>query len=149
LSEANKRQVGGRHYKTNFEHWDLVLMTGMNYFQGQATRYICRWRKKDGLQDLEKALHYIDKMAESPIPIVVRPPLGSIAVEVLHFAIINGLNMTELMAIMALALLSTPEDLEHARGYVLSLMAEAEPKPVPLTEENHYTERADDPKTGA
>ena len=63
---ANERQVGGSHYKDNGkpEHWDLVTMYEWDYFQGQITKYLMRWRKKNGIQDLEKARHFLDKYIE-------------------------------------------------------------------------------------
>lgn len=62
---ANDRQVGGDHYKTGgLQHWDLVQMFQWDYFQGQITKYLMRWRKKNGLEDLEKARHYLDKYIE-------------------------------------------------------------------------------------
>lgn len=64
---ANDRQVGGEHYKTPGipEHWDLVIMYNWDYFQGQITKYVMRWRKKGGIQDLKKALHVLEKYIES------------------------------------------------------------------------------------
>jgi len=62
---ANDHQVGGQHYKTNYEHWDLVLATGMGYLEGCATKYVARWRNKDGVADLKKALHYVEKIQEN------------------------------------------------------------------------------------
>ena len=64
---ANETQVGGTHYKTGFQHWDLVLMLGLPYLPAQVTRYLSRWKKKNGLQDLEKAYHYINKMVEQEL----------------------------------------------------------------------------------
>ena len=52
---ANERQVGGQHYGAEIQHWDFVASQGMDYFQGQITKYVTRWKKKNGLQDLEKA----------------------------------------------------------------------------------------------
>lgn len=64
-SEANKRQVGGEHYKTGgLEHWDIVHQFQLDYFQGQITKYVMRWRKKNGIQDLKKARHFLDKYIE-------------------------------------------------------------------------------------
>lgn len=63
-SKANQRQIGGTHYKTSYEHWDFVRDAGLRYLDGCATKYLARWRKKDGRKDLEKALHYVDKMRE-------------------------------------------------------------------------------------
>lgn len=63
---ANDMQVGGEHYKTpgKPEHWDLVAMFEWDYFQGQITKYVMRWRQKGGLQDLKKARHVLDKYIE-------------------------------------------------------------------------------------
>jgi hypothetical protein len=64
---ANARQVGGDHYRTqgsSFQHWDMVVLFELGYFEGQATKYLFRWRNKNGIQDLEKAKHYIEKLIE-------------------------------------------------------------------------------------
>jgi hypothetical protein len=52
---ANERQVEGDHYKTSIEHWDWVYANDLDYFQGQITKYIFRWKKKNGLKDLQKS----------------------------------------------------------------------------------------------
>lgn len=62
---ANARQHGGDHYKgTGFEHWDFVHGLGLDYFQGNSTKYVSRWRNKGGHEDLLKAIHYVDKARE-------------------------------------------------------------------------------------
>lgn len=64
--KANESQVGGTHYQTEFgrQHWDVVADFGLDYFQGQITRYLFRWRKKNGIEDLKKARHFLDKYIE-------------------------------------------------------------------------------------
>jgi hypothetical protein len=67
MSEANKRQVGGDHYKVEGggeEHWDRVHRLGLDYFQAQVTKYVERCWKKHGLQDLNKAAHVLEKYME-------------------------------------------------------------------------------------
>ena len=65
---ANDKQVGGVHYqgqsKTGRQHWDVVDEFNLDYFQGQITKYVMRWRLKNGIQDLEKARHFLDKYIE-------------------------------------------------------------------------------------
>lgn len=64
-SGANARQVGGEHYGlSNFQHWDLVALFDLDYFQGQITKYVMRWSKKNGVVDLEKAQHFLEKYIE-------------------------------------------------------------------------------------
>lgn len=55
-------QEGGDHYQVKYQHWDWVLEAEIGYLAGNASKYISRWRKKNGIQDLSKALTYIDKM---------------------------------------------------------------------------------------
>jgi len=63
---ANDKQVGGTHYQTGgVQHWDLMAkLYGDAHFKCAATKYVARWRKKNGVQDLEKALHYLIKLEE-------------------------------------------------------------------------------------
>lgn len=66
---ANDRQVGGNHYKqhgaTGEEHWDRQWrLYGRGYFVGCITKYVERYHDKNGVQDLEKAKHYIEKLIE-------------------------------------------------------------------------------------
>lgn len=64
-SKANERQVGGTHYKTGkSEHWDIVVDHNLDYFQAQILRYVMRWNKKDGIKDLKKAQHFLQKYLE-------------------------------------------------------------------------------------
>ncbi len=60
-SETYVPQVGGTHYAAEYQHWDFVADAGLGYFEGQITKYVGRWRKKNGLEDLRKALTYAQK----------------------------------------------------------------------------------------
>lgn len=62
---ANENQVGGAHYKADTQHWDLMWgLYGPAYFKAQITRYVSRWRRKEGVKDLQKAAHYTEKLIE-------------------------------------------------------------------------------------
>lgn len=62
---ANETQVGGTHYKQfTFETWDVIHDWGLGYFDGNAVKYLSRWKHKGGINDLRKARHYIDKLIE-------------------------------------------------------------------------------------
>lgn len=63
-TSANSKQVGGQHYKTPIQHWDFVHANDLDYFQGQITKYVCRWKRKNGVQDLRKAQHFLEKYIE-------------------------------------------------------------------------------------
>lgn len=64
MSNANETQVGGNHYKEGIQHWDYAASHDFDYFQGQITKYVTRWKKKNGIQDLFKARHFLEKYIE-------------------------------------------------------------------------------------
>lgn len=65
MSNANSKQVAGTHYLTSgVAHWDYVTKQDVPYLEGNATKYLTRWKKKNGIQDLQKAAHYIEKRLE-------------------------------------------------------------------------------------
>lgn len=62
---ANDTQVGGSHYQQQaIQHWDYVIANHIPYMEAQIIKYVSRWRNKNGLQDLEKALHFLQKLLE-------------------------------------------------------------------------------------
>lgn len=66
---AKVAQVGGTHYTASYQHWDMVRSIQLGYFEGQVTRYACRAFRKNGLEDLQKALSYVQKMLTFHPPI--------------------------------------------------------------------------------
>lgn len=52
-------QVGGDHYKREYQHWDWAADNLLCYPLAAATKYLYRYPSKGGLQDLEKALSYL------------------------------------------------------------------------------------------
>lgn len=61
---ANAIQVGGTHYQNGFQHWDLAHELDLGYFEGAITKYVTRYRKKNGIEDLRKARHLAEKLQE-------------------------------------------------------------------------------------
>lgn len=61
---ANDEQVGGTHYQKKIQPWDYVAANGLDFFQGNIVKYVTRFREKDGVADLLKARHYLDKLIE-------------------------------------------------------------------------------------
>ena len=69
--KANQHQIGGNHYQTEnkLQHWDAVYeIFGGDYLIGNATKYLARLGKKGdenkSIEDLEKAIHYLEKKLE-------------------------------------------------------------------------------------
>lgn len=44
--------------------WDVIQDWQLGFFDGNALKYLARWRKKGGVDDLKKARHYIEKLIE-------------------------------------------------------------------------------------
>lgn len=62
---ANDKQVGGNHYKGNaIEPWDFIASNNMGFLDGNAVKYISRYKQKNGVEDLQKAIHYLEKLIE-------------------------------------------------------------------------------------
>lgn len=59
------------HYNKNgIEAWDAIKASMTKeewegYCKGNTLKYLWRWRYKNGLEDLEKARQYLDKLVES------------------------------------------------------------------------------------
>ena len=62
---TNGGQVGGSHYKQLvIQPWDFIVANEIPFLEGNAIKYLVRWREKGGLEDLRKARHYVDKLIE-------------------------------------------------------------------------------------
>jgi len=63
--DAKLQQVGGDHYiKYEIQPFDIIDCYGLDFYAGNALKYLLRYRDKGGVQDLKKARHYIDKLIE-------------------------------------------------------------------------------------
>lgn len=62
---VNERQVGGTHYqKLDPAPWDVVIAWNLGYLEGTALKYIARWKDKGGINDIKKAIHFLEKLVE-------------------------------------------------------------------------------------
>ena len=63
--DALKEQVGGDHYsKLAIQPVTYINANGLSYLQGNVIKYVTRYKDKNGVEDLEKAKHYIDLLIE-------------------------------------------------------------------------------------
>lgn len=57
--------IGGDHYKMlPIEPWEIIERNNMGFFDGNVLKYIMRYKMKNGVEDLKKARHYLDKLIE-------------------------------------------------------------------------------------
>lgn len=135
---ANDKQIGGSHYASELQHWDLIEACGIGYLEGCATKYITRARKKNGVQDLQKARHYIEKLKELS-DAGVRSPRGAANSSALsRFAIANALNPQEVLAIGLLVGHWVYRDLDLALELIEIMMLDAVPVPGTPEDGGHH-----------
>jgi hypothetical protein len=62
---AMDRQVGGSHYKNSaIQPIAFIHANDLPFIEGNVVKYICRWRSKGGISDLEKVKHYVEMLIE-------------------------------------------------------------------------------------
>lgn len=66
VNSARSTQVGGSHYQTasGMQPFDVIDAFELDFYEGNALKYLLRWRKKNGVEDLKKAQHYINVLIE-------------------------------------------------------------------------------------
>lgn len=56
-----EKQIGGNHYKDyKIQPVEFIYANDIPFLEGNVIKYVMRHRQKNGLQDLEKAKHYIE-----------------------------------------------------------------------------------------
>jgi hypothetical protein len=131
---ANERVPS--HYASQYIHWDLAIKIPLGYLEGCSTKYVARWRKKGGIDDLHKAMHYLDKLIESystksTVRELTRTEIGY---EVSRFSAINHLSIIEEEYILILSNYRDQDDL-HTAHLVLEDIIEIAKQP-PVEESN-------------
>lgn len=65
---AMKRQVGGNHYKKfKIQPLEYALDNELGICEHAVIKYITRWKDKGGVEDLRKAIHYIEMLIQREI----------------------------------------------------------------------------------
>ena len=55
------KQIGGSHYKDFYiQPYEFISKNDLSFFQGNVIKYVCRYLNKNGIQDLEKIIHYCE-----------------------------------------------------------------------------------------
>lgn len=58
-------QVGGGHYKSlKIQPVEYMYHNNMPYIEGAVVKYVTRWRDKNGVEDLKKAIHFLELLIE-------------------------------------------------------------------------------------
>ena len=63
--KASETQIGGSHYsEMAIQPIEFIHKNGLSFIQGNVIKYVCRYKSKNGIEDLLKAKHYIDLLIE-------------------------------------------------------------------------------------
>ena len=59
--DPTMKQVGGTHYKDMpIQPGEFIRKNNLGWYEGNAIKYICRHKQKGGIEDLHKAIHYLE-----------------------------------------------------------------------------------------
>lgn len=62
---ALKKEVGGNHYKEfRIQPIEFIEGNDLGFAVGNVIKYVCRYKFKNGKEDLLKAKHYIELLIE-------------------------------------------------------------------------------------
>lgn len=55
------KQEGGTHYTDlGIQPWEIIQKNKLDYWEGNVIKYVLRYKEKNGVEDLKKAMHYIE-----------------------------------------------------------------------------------------
>lgn len=58
------KQVGGDHYHMVIEPAYFIRANNIPFHEGNVIKYVCRHQKKNGAEDIKKAIHYLEMILE-------------------------------------------------------------------------------------
>jgi hypothetical protein len=64
-SKATSIQIGGAHYKNMaIQPTEFIHKNNLSFIQGNVIKYVCRYKSKNGIEDLKKAIHYLELLIQ-------------------------------------------------------------------------------------
>jgi hypothetical protein len=65
MTNPFQKQEGGKHYKEmKIQPAEYIHKNNIGYMEGRAIYYLSRWKNKNGVEDLKKAIHMIELLIE-------------------------------------------------------------------------------------
>jgi len=62
--KATDKQIGGSHYDMAIQPIDFIVKNGLDFCEGNVIKYVCRHEFKNGVEDIDKAIHYLELLKE-------------------------------------------------------------------------------------
>jgi hypothetical protein len=67
--KASDKQIAGGHYASlPIQPSEFIHRNGLGWCEGNAIKYVCRHGSKNGRQDIEKAIHYLQLLLKWEYP---------------------------------------------------------------------------------
>jgi hypothetical protein len=64
-TSALNKQVDGSHYRDKgIQPIIYIHANNLGFCEGNVVKYVTRWRDKNGVADLKKAIHYLELLIE-------------------------------------------------------------------------------------
>jgi hypothetical protein len=64
-SDADSRQEGGNHYASMLiQPSDFIHANQIGWCEGNVIKYVCRHQRKNGAEDIKKAIHYLELLLQ-------------------------------------------------------------------------------------
>ena len=65
MTNALSKQEGGNHYKGySIQPIEYIHANNIPFAEGSVIKYVTRWRDKNGVADLKKAIHFLELLIE-------------------------------------------------------------------------------------
>ena len=110
---ALNKQIGGQHYKNaGCQVVELAVLADLNSFQFNIIKYVIRHRDKNGIEDLQKAQHYVELATE------LKPKNRAIMKGIIYFCAANKLDTTQSMFCYAVAMHDWAEVTKYINDFI-------------------------------
>jgi hypothetical protein len=61
---VSTKQVGGSHYQMAIQPIEFIVKNNIPYREANVIKYVTRHSKKNGKEDILKAIHYLEMLLE-------------------------------------------------------------------------------------
>ena len=61
---ASETMIGGGHYMLPIQPVDYILKNNLGFLEGNVIKYVTRHKTKNGVEDINKAIHYLELIKE-------------------------------------------------------------------------------------
>lgn len=62
---ALDKQINGNHYKSmKIQPVEYITANNLSFIEGNIIKYVSRYREKNGMEDIRKAHHMLELLAE-------------------------------------------------------------------------------------